>query len=42
MQLGERLAQLVPTSGVNVVELEEEGIFVRFSPLLTAAGKHKQ
>lgn len=42
MQLGERLAQLVPTSGVNVVELEEEGICVRFSPLLTAAGKYKQ
>lgn len=42
MQLGERLIQLVPTSGVDVVELEDEGTCVRFSPLLTAAGKHKQ
>lgn len=42
MQLGERLIQLVPTSGVDVVELEEEGTCVRFSPLLTAAGRHKQ
>lgn len=42
MQLGERLVQLVPTSGVDVVELEEEGTCVRFSPLLTAAGKHEQ
>lgn len=42
MQLGERLVQLVPTSGVDVVELEEEGTCVRFSPLLTAAGRHKQ
>lgn len=42
MQLGERLVQLVPTSGVDVVELEDEGTCVRFSPLLTAAGKHKQ
>lgn len=37
-QLGEQLAQLVPTSGVDVVELEDEGTCVRFSPLLTAAG----
>lgn len=41
MQLGERLVQLIPTSGVDVVELEEEGTCVRFSPLLTAAGTHK-
>lgn len=42
MQLGERLVQLVPTSGVDVVELEEEGTCVRFSPLLTAAGRQKR
>ncbi|XP_054615054.1 pyridoxal-dependent decarboxylase domain-containing protein 1 isoform X3 [Dunckerocampus dactyliophorus] len=35
--LGEQLAQMVPTSGVDVVELEDEGTCVRFSPLLTAA-----
>ncbi|XP_036383807.1 pyridoxal-dependent decarboxylase domain-containing protein 1 isoform X1 [Megalops cyprinoides] len=35
--LGERLAQLVPASGVDVVELEDEGTCVRFSPLMTAA-----
>ncbi|XP_054598101.2 pyridoxal-dependent decarboxylase domain-containing protein 1 isoform X2 [Nothobranchius furzeri] len=35
--LGEQLAQLVSTSGVDVVELEDEGTCVRFSPLLTAA-----
>ncbi|KAI3359392.1 hypothetical protein L3Q82_002894 [Scortum barcoo] len=35
--LGEQLVQLVPTSGVDVVELEDEGACVRFSPLLTAA-----
>ncbi|KAM7386220.1 hypothetical protein PAMA_009046 [Pampus argenteus] len=35
--LGEQLAQLVPTSGIDVVELEDEGTCVRFSPLLTAA-----
>ncbi|XP_074511138.1 pyridoxal-dependent decarboxylase domain-containing protein 1 isoform X1 [Sebastes fasciatus] len=35
--LGETLVQLVPTSGVDVVELEDEGTCVRFSPLLTAA-----
>lgn len=34
--LGERLVQLVPTSGVDVVELEDEGTCIRFSPLLTA------
>uniref|UniRef100_A0A8D3AVM6 Pyridoxal-dependent decarboxylase domain-containing protein 1 n=1 Tax=Scophthalmus maximus TaxID=52904 RepID=A0A8D3AVM6_SCOMX len=37
LTLGEQLAQLVPTSGVDVVELEDEGTCVRFSPLLTAA-----
>ncbi|XP_075998936.1 pyridoxal-dependent decarboxylase domain-containing protein 1 isoform X2 [Genypterus blacodes] len=35
--LGEQLAQLVPASGVDVVDLEDEGTCVRFSPLLTAA-----
>ncbi|XP_043568055.1 pyridoxal-dependent decarboxylase domain-containing protein 1 isoform X2 [Chiloscyllium plagiosum] len=35
--LGEQLGQLVPTSGVDVVELEDEGVCVRFSPLMTAA-----
>lgn len=35
--LGEQLLQSVPTSGVDVVELEDEGTCVRFSPLLTAA-----
>uniref|UniRef100_A0A3B3XWE9 Pyridoxal-dependent decarboxylase domain-containing protein 1 n=1 Tax=Poecilia mexicana TaxID=48701 RepID=A0A3B3XWE9_9TELE len=35
--MGEQLAQLVPASGVDVVELEDEGTCVRFSPLLTAA-----
>uniref|UniRef100_A0A672GJZ6 Pyridoxal-dependent decarboxylase domain-containing protein 1 n=1 Tax=Salarias fasciatus TaxID=181472 RepID=A0A672GJZ6_SALFA len=35
--LGEQLARLVPASGVDVVELEDEGTCVRFSPLLTAA-----
>ncbi|XP_056262090.1 pyridoxal-dependent decarboxylase domain-containing protein 1 isoform X2 [Pseudoliparis swirei] len=35
--LGEHLLQLVPTSGLDVVELEDEGACVRFSPLLTAA-----
>ncbi|XP_073350541.1 pyridoxal-dependent decarboxylase domain-containing protein 1 [Pagrus major] len=35
--LGEQLVQLVPTSGIDVVELEDEGTCVRFSPLLTAA-----
>ncbi|XP_042250142.1 pyridoxal-dependent decarboxylase domain-containing protein 1 isoform X2 [Thunnus albacares] len=35
--LGEQLAQLVPNSGIDVVELEDEGTCVRFSPLLTAA-----
>uniref|UniRef100_A0A669BNE3 Pyridoxal-dependent decarboxylase domain-containing protein 1 n=1 Tax=Oreochromis niloticus TaxID=8128 RepID=A0A669BNE3_ORENI len=31
------LAELVPTSGIDVVELEDEGTCIRFSPLLTAA-----
>uniref|UniRef100_A0A3Q3W7T9 Pyridoxal-dependent decarboxylase domain-containing protein 1 n=1 Tax=Mola mola TaxID=94237 RepID=A0A3Q3W7T9_MOLML len=35
--LGEQLVQLVPISGVDLVELEEEGTCVRFSPVLTAA-----
>lgn len=35
--LGERLAKLVPASGVDVVELEDEGACVRFTPLMTAA-----
>uniref|UniRef100_A0A8C0UHH3 Pyridoxal-dependent decarboxylase domain-containing protein 1 n=1 Tax=Cyanistes caeruleus TaxID=156563 RepID=A0A8C0UHH3_CYACU len=37
LQLGEQLAQLVPASGVDVVELEDEGMCVRFSPLMTSA-----
>ena len=39
MQLGERLARLVPVGGVDVVELEDDGTCVRFNPLMTAAGK---
>ncbi|KAJ0058434.1 hypothetical protein NL108_014640, partial [Boleophthalmus pectinirostris] len=35
--LGQELARLVPSCGVDVVELEDEGACVRFSPLLTAA-----
>ncbi|XP_035383749.1 pyridoxal-dependent decarboxylase domain-containing protein 1 isoform X2 [Electrophorus electricus] len=35
--LGERLARLVPASGVDVVELEDEGVCVRFNPIMTAA-----
>ncbi|XP_060758129.1 pyridoxal-dependent decarboxylase domain-containing protein 1 isoform X4 [Neoarius graeffei] len=35
--LGEQLALLVPESGVDVVELEDEGVCVRFNPLMTAA-----
>ncbi|XP_048846310.1 pyridoxal-dependent decarboxylase domain-containing protein 1 isoform X2 [Brienomyrus brachyistius] len=35
--LGERLVQLVPASGVDVVDLEDEGTCVRFNPLMTAA-----
>uniref|UniRef100_A0AAR2KIN1 Pyridoxal-dependent decarboxylase domain-containing protein 1 n=1 Tax=Pygocentrus nattereri TaxID=42514 RepID=A0AAR2KIN1_PYGNA len=36
-QLGEQLALHVPASGVDVVELEDEGVCVRFNPLMTAA-----
>ncbi|XP_068192889.1 pyridoxal-dependent decarboxylase domain-containing protein 1 isoform X2 [Antennarius striatus] len=36
--MAEQLVQRLPTSGVEVVELEDEGACVRFSPLLTAAG----
>ncbi|XP_076852222.1 pyridoxal-dependent decarboxylase domain-containing protein 1 isoform X3 [Brachyhypopomus gauderio] len=41
--LGERLAQLVPASGVELVELEDEGVCIRFSPIMTAAalGTHE-
>ncbi|XP_030646509.1 pyridoxal-dependent decarboxylase domain-containing protein 1 isoform X2 [Chanos chanos] len=35
--LGEQLAQRVPASGVDVIELEDEGTCVRFNPLMTAA-----
>ncbi|XP_061159021.1 pyridoxal-dependent decarboxylase domain-containing protein 1 isoform X1 [Syngnathus typhle] len=35
--LGKEIARMVPASGVEVVELEDEGTCVRFSPLLTAA-----
>uniref|UniRef100_A0A3B4C606 Pyridoxal-dependent decarboxylase domain-containing protein 1 n=1 Tax=Pygocentrus nattereri TaxID=42514 RepID=A0A3B4C606_PYGNA len=35
--LGEQLALHVPASGVDVVELEDEGVCVRFNPLMTAA-----
>ncbi|XP_051570257.1 pyridoxal-dependent decarboxylase domain-containing protein 1-like isoform X2 [Myxocyprinus asiaticus] len=35
--LGEQLAQQVPISGVDVVELEDEGTCVCFNPLMTAA-----
>uniref|UniRef100_A0A3B3B8B0 Pyridoxal-dependent decarboxylase domain-containing protein 1 n=1 Tax=Oryzias melastigma TaxID=30732 RepID=A0A3B3B8B0_ORYME len=40
--LGQQAAQLVPSSGVEVVELEDEGVCIRFSPLLTAAGLSTQ
>uniref|UniRef100_A0A2K5X1Q9 Pyridoxal dependent decarboxylase domain containing 1 n=1 Tax=Macaca fascicularis TaxID=9541 RepID=A0A2K5X1Q9_MACFA len=36
--LGEQLKQLVPASGLTVMDLEAEGTCVRFSPLMTAAG----
>lgn len=39
LQLGEQLKQLVPMSGLTVMDLEVEGTCVRFSPLMTAAGK---
>uniref|UniRef100_A0A8V0Z632 Pyridoxal-dependent decarboxylase domain-containing protein 1 n=1 Tax=Gallus gallus TaxID=9031 RepID=A0A8V0Z632_CHICK len=35
--LGDQLAQMVPASGIDVVELEDEGTCVRFSPLMTSA-----
>ncbi|TEA31953.1 hypothetical protein DBR06_SOUSAS8310209, partial [Sousa chinensis] len=35
--LGEQLKQLVPASGLTVMDLEVEGTCVRFSPLTTAA-----
>ncbi|XP_053550713.1 LOW QUALITY PROTEIN: pyridoxal-dependent decarboxylase domain-containing protein 1 [Bombina bombina] len=35
--LGEQLAILVPASGVDVVELEDEGTCVCFNPLMTSA-----
>ncbi|EPQ11313.1 Pyridoxal-dependent decarboxylase domain-containing protein 1 [Myotis brandtii] len=35
--LGEQLKQLVPVSGLTVMDLEAEGVCVRFSPLMTAA-----
>lgn len=38
LQLGEELKQLVPVSGLTVMDLEAEGVCVRFSPLMTAAG----
>lgn len=38
LQLGEQLKQLVPASGLTVMDLEAEGVCVRFSPLMTAAG----
>uniref|UniRef100_A0A671RRD7 Pyridoxal-dependent decarboxylase domain-containing protein 1 n=1 Tax=Sinocyclocheilus anshuiensis TaxID=1608454 RepID=A0A671RRD7_9TELE len=37
LPLGEQLVQQVPLSGVDVVELEDEGTCVRFNPLMTAA-----
>ncbi|XP_030874728.1 pyridoxal-dependent decarboxylase domain-containing protein 1 [Leptonychotes weddellii] len=35
--LGEQLKQLVPESGLTVMDLEVEGVCIRFSPLMTAA-----
>ncbi|KAM5130568.1 pyridoxal-dependent decarboxylase domain-containing protein 1 isoform 9-T9 [Callospermophilus lateralis] len=35
--LGEQLKQLVPASGLTVMDLEVEGTCIRFSPLMTAA-----
>ncbi|KAB1263733.1 Pyridoxal-dependent decarboxylase domain-containing protein 1 [Camelus dromedarius] len=35
--LGEELKQLVPASGLTVMDLEVEGMCLRFSPLMTAA-----
>lgn len=39
LQLGEQLRQLVPMCGLNVLDLEVDGTCLRFSPLMTAAGK---
>lgn len=35
--LGEQLGRLIPASGIDVVELEDEGVCIRFSPLMAAA-----
>ncbi|XP_063790426.1 pyridoxal-dependent decarboxylase domain-containing protein 1 isoform X2 [Pseudophryne corroboree] len=35
--LGEQLAILIPSCGVDTVELEDEGTCVRFNPLMTSA-----
>ncbi|XP_045060311.2 pyridoxal-dependent decarboxylase domain-containing protein 1 isoform X2 [Desmodus rotundus] len=35
--LGEQLKQLVPASGLTIMDLEVEGMCLRFSPLMTAA-----
>ncbi|XP_069590209.1 pyridoxal-dependent decarboxylase domain-containing protein 1 isoform X2 [Ranitomeya imitator] len=35
--LGEQLAALIPSCGVDIVELEDEGTCVRFNPLMTSA-----
>nr|XP_033770199.1 pyridoxal-dependent decarboxylase domain-containing protein 1 [Geotrypetes seraphini] len=35
--LGEQLALQIPASGVDIVELEDEGTCVRFSPLMVSA-----
>lgn len=39
LQLGEQLRQLVPMCGLTVLDLEVDGTCLRFSPLMTAAGK---
>ena len=38
LQLGEQLKQLVPASGLTIMDLEVVGMCLRFSPLMTAAG----
>ncbi|XP_056143133.1 pyridoxal-dependent decarboxylase domain-containing protein 1 [Lampris incognitus] len=40
--LGKQLAQLVPASGVDVVEMENEGTCVRFNPLMAAGVQETQ
>ncbi|XP_071976768.1 pyridoxal-dependent decarboxylase domain-containing protein 1 isoform X1 [Engystomops pustulosus] len=35
--LGEQLAALIPSCGVDIVELEDEGLCVRFNPMMTSA-----